>query len=143
MCKILLSINPEHVVHILDGTKTYEFRKDRCKDDVDGIIIYATAPVKQVVAEADIEGILEDTPMEVWKRTNKKSGISREFFFKYYQGKTKAVAYKLCNVRTFAEPKSLIHYGVTAPPQSFVYVNGETSYISDRHCERKEQNDKF
>ena len=122
MCKILLSINPVHVNHILDGSKEYEFRKTRCKEKVDGIVIYATAPVKKVVAEADVETVLEDTPLEVWKKTETKSGISKEFFFSYYKDREKAVAYKLTNLNTFVEPKTLSDYGVTAAPQSFVYV---------------------
>lgn len=122
MCKILLSINPEHVDHIIDGSKEFEFRKIRCKEDVDGIIIYATSPVQQVVAEADIETILEDTPAKVWEETSHKSGISREFFFNYYQGRAKAVAYKLTNLSVFKEPKSLKDYGISAAPQSFVYI---------------------
>ena len=124
MCKILLSINPEHVNHILDGSKEYEFRKIKCKEDVDGIIIYCTAPVKQVVAEADIDTILEDSPKKVWSQTRKKSGISAEFFFKYYEGKTKAIAYKLTNLNIFDEPRTLAYYGVSSAPQSFVYVHG-------------------
>lgn len=122
MCKMLLSINPEHVEHILDGSKEYEFRKIRCKEDVDGIIIYATAPVKQVVAEADIETILENTPDRVWELTQSKSGISKDFFYKYYKGKKKAIAYKLTNLSVFDKPKTLADYGVESAPQSFVYV---------------------
>ena len=49
MCKILLSINPEHVENILDGTKKYEYRKKSCKKDIDRIVIYSTHPVKKVV----------------------------------------------------------------------------------------------
>ena len=73
MCKILLSINPQHVQSIFDGTKEYEFRKIQCKEKVDGIIIYATYPVMKVVAEVEVEEILIDTPREIWKRTEKKS----------------------------------------------------------------------
>jgi predicted transcriptional regulator len=111
-------------VHILDGSKEYEFRKTRCKEDVDGIIIYATAPVKQVVAEADIEAILEDTPEKVWSQTKETSGISSKFFFDYYKDKKKAIAYKLTNLNKFEKPKTLADYGVSAAPQSFVYVSG-------------------
>lgn len=123
MCKILLSINPEYVSRILDGTKEYEFRKIKCKTNVDGIIIYCTSPIKQVVAEADIDTILEDTPENVWSKTKKKSGITKEFFFEYYEGKEKAIAYKLTNLNIFDTPKTLADYGVSAAPQSFVYVH--------------------
>lgn len=122
MCKILLSINPEHVKHILDGSKEYEFRKIKCKEEVDGIIIYCTSPIKQVVAEADVDMILEDTPEKIWLQTKKKSGISAEFFFKYYEGKSKAVAYKLTNLNIFDKPKTLADYGVSVAPQSFIYM---------------------
>ena len=122
MYKILLSINPQHVQSIFDGTKEYEFRKVQCKEEVDGIIIYATYPVMKVVAEVEVEEILIDTPKEIWKRTEKKSGISQEFFFKYYEGKTKAIAYKLRNLNIFEEPKTLQDYGASSPPQSFVYI---------------------
>jgi len=51
MCKMLLSINPEHVENILRGGKTYEYRKILCKRKVDKIVIYSTCPVKRVVGE--------------------------------------------------------------------------------------------
>lgn len=122
MCRMLLSIKPEHVQNILNGTKQYEFRKVRCKSDVDKIIIYATAPQKMVVAEAEIEAIIEDDVVEVWRQTRTLSGISYAFFRAYYKGKKKAVAYKLGKVDAYEKPKYLSDYGLTYPPQSFVYV---------------------
>lgn len=69
MCQMLLSINPQYVASIIKGSKLYEYRKSRCRSDVDKIIIYATAPQKQVVGEAEIEEILEDDPLTVWDMT--------------------------------------------------------------------------
>ena len=88
MCQMLLSINPEFVERILNGTKLFEYRKFRCREDVDKIIIYATAPQKQVVAEAEIEDIIEDDVLNVWSQTKQHSGITYSFFRKYYN-KTK------------------------------------------------------
>jgi predicted transcriptional regulator len=123
---MLLSINPEHVENILSGKKQYEFRKVRCKSDVDKIIIYSTAPQKMVVAEAEIEEIIEDEIIEVWRQTKALAGISYDFFRAYYKGKKKAVAYKLVNVEVYEEPRSLSYYGITFPPQSFVYLGATT-----------------
>lgn len=95
MCQMLLSINPEFVESILNGTKLFEYRKFRCREDVDKIIIYATAPQKQIVAEAEIEYIIEDDVLNVWRQTKQHSGITYSFFRKYYRGKKKAVAYRL------------------------------------------------
>lgn len=123
MCQMLLSINPEYVESILKGTKLYEYRKFRCRDDVDKIIIYATAPQKQVVAEAEIEYIVEDEILNVWHQTKKYSGITYSFFRKYYKGKKKAVAYRLENVVVYDKPLSLKDLGVSCAPQSYCYLS--------------------
>lgn len=122
MCKILLSIKPEYVESIFNGTKKYEYRKVKCKEKVDKIIIYSTYPVMQVVGEADVEEILEDLPEKIWKKTRKYSGINYDFFDKYYKNKTKAIAYKLCNVKKYNQAKSLKVFGIDFAPQSFIYL---------------------
>ena len=123
MCQMLLSINPEFVESILNGTKLFEYRKFRCREDVDKIIIYATAPQKQVVAEAEIEYIIEDDVLNVWRKTKQHSGITYSFFRKYYKGKKKAVAYRLKNVVVYDKPLSLKVLGVSCAPQSYCYLS--------------------
>jgi len=122
MCKILLSINPQHVENILNGTKKYEYRKIKCKNTVDKIVIYSTAPVMKVVGEADVEEVLEDAPEKIWDKTQKYSGIDYKFFKKYYEGKEKAVAYKLNNIVEYCDKRELEEYGLSYAPQSFVYL---------------------
>ncbi|HAE42426.1 MAG TPA: hypothetical protein DCG34_05830 [Clostridiales bacterium] len=122
MSQMLLSINPEHVENILLGTKKFEFRKVRCRSEVNTIIIYATSPVMQVVAEAEIIGVIEDDPHSVWMLTSEHAGISKGFFDRYFEGKNKAVAYRLGKVERYADPRPLSDYGINFAPQSFVYV---------------------
>lgn len=122
MCKILLSINPEHIENIFNGNKKYEYRKVRCKQEVEKIIIYSTYPVKKIVGEATVERILESSPKKVWKATSKKAGINLKFFNQYYEGRDTAIAYELSNVIKYNKPKELKSYGLKIAPQSFVYV---------------------
>ena len=122
MNTILLSINPEHVERIINGTKRYEFRRVRCKRKIDKIWIYATSPIKMIVGEADVLAVIEDSKEQVWKVTSKYSGISEDFFNEYYFDKKQAVAYKLGKVNTFTNPVSLKSVGVNVAPQSFVYL---------------------
>jgi predicted transcriptional regulator len=124
MSQLLLSINPEHVENILLGTKQVEFRKTRCRRDVNSIVIYATAPQKMVVAEAEIQEIIDDDINEVWRQTSDLAGISYASFRSYYQGRTRAVAYRLRNVKIYERPKSLSDFGVRCAPQSYVYIDG-------------------
>lgn len=122
MCKLLLSINPEYVEKIFAGIKKYEFRKSRCKRSIDGIIIYCTAPVMQVVGEVSVTNILIDEPEKMWHVVSNAAGITKEFYDNYYNGRKNAVAYRLGTVKRYTIPKKLIDYGVKHAPQSFVYI---------------------
>lgn len=129
MKALLLSINPEHVENILNETKRFEFRKNRCRYPVDSLIIYSTAPVKKIVGEAHIIRIIEDSPEEIWNKTKDAAGITKRFFDEYYNGKKKAVAYELGDVIKYAEPKMLSDFGLRCPPQSFSYVDCRSGTI--------------
>lgn len=122
MCQMLLSINPEYVESIMLGYKKFEFRKVRCRENVEKIIIYATSPVMRIVGEVEVLGIIEDNPDVVWNLTENYSGISRRFYNTYYEGRKKAVAYRLGEVKKYSRPKTLSDYGLHFAPQSFVYV---------------------
>ena len=120
--KILISINPEHVQNIIKGIKKYEYRKIAAKQDISSIIIYETTPIKRIVAEAEIIDVLELPPEQLWKQTKDASGISKEFFDKYFRNREIAYAYKLGEIKVYEKPKLLIDYGIKAAPQSFVYL---------------------
>ncbi|NLI93032.1 MAG: ASCH domain-containing protein [Peptococcaceae bacterium] len=122
MCKMLLSINPEHVENILNGNKQFEFRKIQCKSDVDKIVIYSTSPVMRVVGEAEVLDVLVDTPDKVWQMTAELAGITKDFFDKYFENKKKAVAYRLGKVQKYQKPLELSDFGINFAPQSFVYI---------------------
>ncbi|MDD2245320.1 MAG: hypothetical protein PHR13_12030 [Dysgonamonadaceae bacterium] len=122
MCKMLLSVNPEHVDNILSGVKQFEFRKVRCKRDVESILIYATSPVMLVVGEAEVREVIEGAPESVWKLTTDFAGVSKPFFDRYYKNKKKAIAYRLGKVERYLQPLPLSAFGISFAPQSFVYV---------------------
>jgi predicted transcriptional regulator len=123
MQQILLPINPEHIINIFSGEKKYEFRKTRCREsNVQKLFMYATSPVMKVVGEAQIDEIIVDKPSIVWEQTQDHAGINEEFFFRYFQGKCQAVAYKLSQVVKYREPLLLSDFGIHHAPQSLVYI---------------------
>ena len=106
MVKALLSVKPEYAEKILSGEKIYEFRRRIFKrKDVDILVIYATRPQCRVVAEARIGGIMESTPEDIWKRTNRHGGISHDRFMDYFAGRETAYAIELRSVRRLAGPE--------------------------------------
>lgn len=122
--KVLLSIKPEFVDRIFDGSKKFEFRKSLFKrDGINKVVIYSTMPVGKVVGEFEIKNIFLDELSSLWTRTAKDSGISQKFFDEYYKGKEKGVAIQIGKLTKYSEPLPLSHLGanVTAP-QSYRYL---------------------
>ncbi len=122
MSRILISINPEHVKNIINGSKKFEYRTKAAKKDIDSIIIYSTFPTKKIVAEVTIDEVLSCSPDLLWEQTKDFSGISKEFFDAYFDNRKVAYAYKLGTVKVFDKPQELSDYGVFFAPQSFVYI---------------------
>lgn len=126
MSKVLMSIKPEFVAKILTGQKRYEFRKRKCAQEIESIVIYETAPTKLIVAEVEVIQIVMDTPALVWERTKDAAGIDKQFFDQYYCDQKKAVAYALGNVTCYNPPRALADYGITSAPQSYIYLNEDS-----------------
>lgn len=122
MCTILLSIKPEYTNRILAGTKKFEFRRNVAKRHVDRILIYSTFPEMKVVASVAVLGVLKETPQNLWKKTKDFSGISHDKYMEYFSKKEFAYAYQLGEVKKFKKAKDLSEYGISAAPQSFVYI---------------------
>ncbi|WP_444943429.1 ASCH domain-containing protein [Microbulbifer sp. ZKSA006] len=122
--KVLLSIKPEFVEKILDGSKKYEFRKSLFKrQDITKVVIYATMPIGKVVAEFDIEKIIHDEPEKLWRKTRKHAGISKDFFNEYFCGRKNAVAIKVGKITEYEKPMCITMLGKNiTPPQSFRYL---------------------
>lgn len=119
---LLLSIKPEYVKKILQGTKKFEYRKRLAKENVSVIYIYSTSPSMKVVASARIIRRLSASPTALWEKTKAASGISREKYRDYFHGCKTAYAYELGDVKIFESEKTLSDFGIDTAPQSFVYL---------------------
>ncbi|CAN7642599.1 ASCH domain-containing protein [Phenylobacterium sp. LjRoot219] len=125
--KVLLSIKPEYVERIFDGTKRYEFRRRPYTNrNVKTVVVYATKPVGKIVGEFDVDDILGQAPDDLWRETAALSGISRDFFDAYFEGREVAYALKIGAVRAYAEPiaPEAVMENFTAP-QSYMYLSDQ------------------
>lgn len=123
MCTILLPIKPEYAKKIVNKTKLYEYRKSKCKKNVDKIVIYCTSPVKKIIAEVEVKSIISNTPIKLWNDTKEFSGISKSKYIKYFENNDTAFAYELGNVILYDIPKTLNDIGINYYPQSYVYLD--------------------
>lgn len=121
--KVVLSIKPEFANKIFDGSKKFEFRRIIFKNkEVKSIIVYASSPVQKVIGEFEIAEIFNDDLDSLWNLTKEHSGISEEFFYRYFAEKEKGFAIKIKNKKKYKNPKCLRRDYKLNPPQSFVYI---------------------
>ena len=113
---------PEYVKEILSGRKKYEYRKIKPKNSVDAMVIYSSAPVMKIVAEVEVEEIIEGNTDEIWEKTKNGSGTNKKLYDEYFKNKNIAVAYKLGEVKVYETPKKLTEFGLNHAPQSYVYL---------------------
>lgn len=133
--RVLLSIRPEYAERIFNGSKSFEFRRRPYADSsVKTVVVYATKPVGMIVGEFDVETILQETPSALWELTETRSGITRDFFDSYFEGRDVAYALKISDARLYdipIEPRDVL--GNFTPPQSYMYVpDGDPLEWADR-----------
>lgn len=120
----LLSIRPEYVRQIIDGTKKVEFRKKVFSKTVKKVVVYSSSPQKRIVGFFNVTKITAKTPLEVWNIYNSIGGIKKEKFEDYYKGKKIAYAIEINNFRSFSVPLNPQEIDASfRPPQSFCYVD--------------------
>lgn len=120
---VLMSIKPEFAEKIFQGSKKYEFRRMIFKNrEVNRVVVYASFPVMKVIGEFLIGDILEMDLDELWEKTNRHAGITKEFFMAYYRGKNKGYAIRISSFKKYEEPLILQEAFNLRPPQSFQYL---------------------
>lgn len=118
---IILPIKPLYADKILNGEKKYEFRKKLCQKNIRKIYIYATAPVKRIVGEAEVVQKLYMNKNELWEKTKCASGISRKFYDDYFVNQDCACAYQIGKIKRYSKSITLESLGIEHVPQSFIY----------------------
>ena len=126
---LFLSIKPKYVKKILDGEKTVELRKSMpCKVSKGNmILIYSTAPEKELIGFCEIEKIVCASPSELWSQVNKKAGVTKEEFEDYFHQNETACAIQIKNIEKFISPIKLNRIKELipnfAPPQTYKYLD--------------------
>lgn len=125
---LFISVKPEFVEKIFNGSKTIELRKSAPnikKDDI--IIIYSTSPVMSVIGTCRVKEIISLKPNKLWSEYSDKLGIDRKRYFEYYEGKEIAVGIFLKDVKKNNKEISLSKlrskFKNFHPPQTFRYFD--------------------
>ena len=119
---IILPIKPIFADAILCGKKKYEYRKRLCTKEINKIYIYATAPIKMIIGEAEVTDKLIMDKNKLWEKTKMHAGITKKFYDQYFEFQEYACAYEIGMIKRYEDPIALINIGIEYAPQAFVYV---------------------
>ncbi|MES2676904.1 MAG: ASCH domain-containing protein [Pseudomonadota bacterium] len=125
---LIISIKPEYAFKAVDGIKTIELRK---KFPIDGIknnlvIIYASSPVQQIIGYATIREVYKLPISSIWRKFNKQSCVTKEFFNSYFKGLDEGFAISLTDPVKLCKPidiRILEKKCDFFPPQSYLYAS--------------------
>ena len=121
--KVILSIKPEFANKIFNGTKKFEFRRTIFKNkEVKNIIVYASAPISKVIGEFEIDRIFHEELGLLWNQTFKFSGITEDYYMKYFIGKENGYAIEVKNPKKYKKELCIKQSFGLNPPQSFAYM---------------------
>lgn len=129
--KVILSIKPEFVSKIITGFKKFEYRRKIFRENFESVIVYATSPIKAIVEQFLIDGILYHDLDKLWDETSDWSGIDKKFFYEYFKGLKKGYAIKIGQFYSYNVPLRLNDLGMLTPPQSFVYCSWDNNIYSN------------
>lgn len=133
--EVILSIKPKYANEILNGTKKVEYRK-QFPAHIKKVYIYASHPVKRIVAEFKVSGLISDNPKNLWDLTERRGGISKDEYFKYFRGKVKAIAVEIGKLNIYEKPiNPKEKYSNWNAPQSYRYVESYTEMIKPMNKE--------
>lgn len=122
----VLSIHPQYVDRILDGTKTIEYRKRPLPSMVKTVLIWRTGRDGGVVGKftivRQVDGIVNDFLIQDFggsMRTIKGSGIEAAALYDYAGHKGRLVGIYLSDVTSVARTE---RFGWSSGPQSFRFA---------------------
>ena len=118
---IIMSIKPKYIDCIFSGAKKYEFRRKIFPAVVNRVIMYSSSPVRKVVGEFKVGGIIKGHPKDIWKCCRNFAGIMANDFFNYFKGVRDAYAIEIRDVQRYEKEMLIDAYGVSVP-QFYVYV---------------------
>lgn len=132
---LFISVKPQYADAILDGRKTVDLRRTRPNlPDGSLVILYSSTPTRAVVGWAQLIGVREGTPTEIWDEYGAAAAIEELDYDAYFDGTDQAFALELDDVVAALRPipLSVIRSIGIQPPQSWRYVAaGVTTQIQE------------
>ena len=124
---LLLSIRPQFVKQIFEGTKIVELRRVCPRVEAgDLVVVYASGSEKSLVGAFQVAGVVKSTPGSIWRHYGARTGLKKTEFDSYYFGIENAYAIEISHTWRLQKPVKLADLrrqpGGFHPPQGYRYL---------------------
>ncbi|MCL2075285.1 MAG: transcriptional regulator [Betaproteobacteria bacterium] len=135
---ILISLEQVHAENILSGKKHIELRRRSMSVEPGTVVwIYVKKPLGAVVGYARVVDSHTLSPLMLWEKFSRVSGLSRQDFFAYFDGVSKGFALSLAAAERLHKPVSLESLRRSGnrfhPPQFFMRLPSEDCVLKLLH----------
>lgn len=131
----LISLEERFAQGILNGTKRVELRRRPMRLQAGSIIwLYVKVPVGQVVGSARVRSLHSLAPSSLWRRFGDVSGLSRDEFFRYFDGVERGFVLVLESPTRLPQPVALERLRTLnpafQPPQFFQHLSNDGPLVT-------------
>lgn len=125
---VLISVHPFYAAEIAAGRKQVEFRRRWSNQPTDVLVVYATSPVKAIVAVVEVAEVRRTSCSQLWEICKSLGGaITRARLREYMHGLDQGVALLLGRLvlpKRSISPQEVFGSNFV-PPQSYRYLRAE------------------
>lgn len=118
---IMLSIHPIYSNKIFMQEKKIEFRKRIIPDNVTRILVYSTAPVREIIGYFDVNKIIHERTDDLWTEFSESGGIEKEKFYSYFSNTEMGYGILIGRTYRFPNPVGIERLRIKAP-QFYKYI---------------------
>lgn len=120
---VMISISPEEATELFENGKSAIFFKVTPVLPVERVVVYVTAPVKQVLGEFDLLDIKKGKISRMWDNYKAYSVIAtNKAYKKYFADHKDAHALIASRVYKYRNPKELASFDMKRGPSGFTYL---------------------
>lgn len=125
---VLISVHPFYAAEIAAGRKQVEFRRRWASKPTDVLVVYATAPIKAIIAVVEVVEVRRTSCSQLWEICKSFGGaIPRARLREYMHGLDQGVALLLGRLvlpKKWISPQEVFGRDFV-PPQSYRYLRAE------------------
>lgn len=116
----VLSIKEEYGLNLLNKKALWEYRRRKSKiKSGDKIILYATAPNKEIIGDFIVGKIIIGKPDEVWEKTKGEVCYQQDEVVPYLESGDFPIAFEVTDPKKYLRTISLDEIPYFKPPMSY------------------------